>query len=130
MLRQFSPVPVYLKIWRNRIEATHLETGETVSIPATEPFSSTRNVVGNFDAAQRTLNAALNALGLKRKFFPPPLRVFFQQREQTEGGLDDLEKRALRDLGDMAGAKEVYLIDHSNDLSTDEVLAYKNQAYR
>lgn len=42
---------------------------------------------------------------------------------ETEGGLSDTEQRTLRDLGDQAGARVVYLVDHSRPLSDAEALA-------
>lgn len=42
--------------------------------------------------------------------------------EDTQGGLTDIEKRALRDLAENAGVGVVYIIDGEKRLSNEEAL--------
>ena len=118
----FKALPIYIKIRRNSIEVTNLETGNTSSRSAINNFSSVRNVVGNFNTAQETVNATLHDLGIKRTFFSRPLTILIQQLEGTEGGLSDIEKRALRDLAEMAGGRKVFICEDSGPLTISDAL--------
>lgn len=62
-------------------------------------------------------------LGIKQTLLSRPLNILMQQLEGTEGGLSDLEKRALRDLGELVGGKKIFIVEHSNSLTTPEALA-------
>ena len=50
-----------------------------------------------------------------------------QQLEGSEGGLSDIEKRALRDLGEMTGASSVQLVEHSHNLTIDDAIKELNK---
>lgn len=43
-----------------------------------------------------------------------------------EGGLTSLEQRAMYDIGNRIGAKQVYIIEHTEALTTDEAIEYPN----
>jgi len=43
--------------------------------------------------------------------------------EDTDGGLTDIEKRALRDLAENAGAGKIYIADGEQLLTNNEALA-------
>ena len=113
----FRPVRVYIKLMKDKVEITNLETSETVSVQAVRSFSSIRNIISNFSNAKNTIQAALNELGIKHSLLGPNLKVLIQQLEGTEGGLSDIERRALRDIGEMVGGRKVFIIEHSTLLS-------------
>ena len=125
MVRFFKKTPVYIKLWRNKVEITNLETKETRT--AMDNFSTERNVVANFQEADATIRSVLAELGLKASFFGPQLKVLMQQLERSEGGLSDIEKRALRDLGEMTGASSVQLVEHSHNLTIDDAIKELNK---
>ena len=118
----FQTSRVYIQIGRNKVTVVNLDTGAETSSTATEPFSTARSVLSKFSPANETLLAALRDLGLKTSFFK--LKAVIQQMENTEGGLTDIEKRALRDLAEQAGAGRVYIVDGERRLSISEALAY------
>lgn len=118
----FKVKSIYIKIKRNYVEVTDLNSGETVSKQAAQPFSSTRNVVSSFNPANETIQSALRELGLAGRFFLSKMNILIQQLEGLEGGLSDIEKRALRDLAEMAGANKVYILEQSEPLSIDLAL--------
>jgi hypothetical protein len=62
----------------------------------------------------------LKDLGIIPKFISPTMLI--QQMEKLDGGLSDVEVRALRDLGDNAGAIIVKVIGDTNVLPKEEVL--------
>ena len=119
----FKSLRIYIKIRRNNIEVTNLETGASSSKSAVNSFSSIRNVVSNFNNAGETVNATLDDLGIGQTFFSRPLTVLIQQLEGTEGGLSDIEKRALRDLAEMAGGRKVFICEDSRPLTIADALS-------
>ena len=125
MVRFFKRTPVYIKLWRNKVEITNLETKETRT--AMDNFSTETNVVANFQEADATIRSVLAESGLKASFFGPQLKVLMQQLEGSEGGLSDIEKRALRDLGEMTGASSVQLVEHSHNLTIDDAIKELNK---
>src|SRR5690349_22058283 len=117
----FKTQKVYIQIRRNQITVINLTTGEETSRLAIRPFSTQRVVLASFDPANETVLAAIHDLGLKTTF--SSLKVVIQQLEGAEGGLSDIEKRALRDLAEMAGARKVYIVEGEQKLSIAEALS-------
>jgi hypothetical protein len=120
----FKAKQIYIKISRDKIEITDLDTNETVYKQAIEPFSSTRNIVSNFNNANETIKAALKDLRIRTGFLSPLQKVLVQQLEGLEEGLSDVEKRGLRDLAEMAGARKVFLLEKEQPLSADAAREY------
>lgn len=118
---------IYLKIKRNQVEVIDLNTDGTVFKRAIEPFSSVRMVVSRFDKATATILSAFEDLGLKGGFFRPLTKVLVQQLEGIEGGLADIEKRALRDLAEMTGANKVFILEETEPVTKELALTYLNQ---
>lgn len=122
MLKElFKPICLHIKLYSNRIEITNLETGESVSKTAEENFSTARIVIGNFAKAEKLIEAVLKDLHFRKQTFGA-LKVLIQQMEKLEGGLSDIEKRAMRDLAEQVGAKYVIVVDHANTLSVEEAM--------
>lgn len=115
---------IYIKLTRNSVTITHLETGDTAQRSAITPFSSERNIVGSFRYAQETIQAVLLDLQLTKKWFKPSFTVLIQQLEGTEGGLSDIEVRALRDLGEQAGGLKVFVMGDDKALTNDAAMQY------
>src|SRR5687767_5007389 len=105
----FKSPKVYIQIKRNQVTVVNLETGEEVTRLAIRRFSTQRVVLASFDPANETILAAIRDLRLKTTFLA--LKVVIQQLEGAEGGLSDIEKRALRDIAEMAGAKKVCIFE-------------------
>lgn len=117
---------IYIKIRKDHIEATDLKSGQTFSERAIKPFSGVRNVVSNFNNANETIASVLLNFGLRGSFFQDRLKVLIHQLEGLEGGLSDIEKRALRDLAEMVGANKVQILEQSQPASIDFALAILN----
>jgi MreB/Mbl protein len=120
MLSIFKRTPIYIKLFKNRIEIVNLETGEKISRESTEIFSSQRFIIADFNKADALIRDILNELLPRKSIFPRQTKILIQQAESVEGGLSEIEKRALRDLGEMAGGTPVILIDHFRPLSSTE----------
>ena len=117
----FKVKSIYIKIKRNLVEVTNLSTGDTVVKQAIQPFSSIRNVVSSFNPANETIQSALEELGATSTFLSK-MNILIQQLEGLEGGLSDIEKRALRDLAEMAGANKVFILEQAEPVSTELAL--------
>ena len=103
MLSFFKRVPIYIKLFENGVEIINLETGEVISRKSTEPFSNKRFIIADFNKANTFIRSVINDLLPKKGIFPRQTKILIQQVESVEGGLSEIEKRALRDLGEMAG---------------------------
>jgi hypothetical protein len=120
MLSIFKRSPVYIKLSKNRVEITNLETEETISRNAIEPFSTERFIIADFNKADNLIRSVMNELLPKKGIFPRQTKILIQQVESVEGGLSEIEKRALRDLGETAGGTLVILLEHFRPLSNTE----------
>ncbi len=120
-MKLFKTDYLYVKISTNAVEITNLITDETISRKAVENFSTTRVVVANFNNITSLIISMLRELGISTSFFSTK-KILIQQMEKQDGGLSDIEKRALRDAAEQAGARFVILIDHPNKLSSEEAL--------
>lgn len=120
MLSIFKRTPIYIKLFKNRIEIVNLEKGEKISRESSELFSTQRFIVADFHKADALIRNILNDLLPKKSIFPRQTKILIQQVESVEGELSQIEKRALRDLGEMAGGTPVILIDHFRPLSDTE----------
>jgi hypothetical protein len=119
-MAMFKSYKLYVQVKRNQIKVIDLDNGMQVTKVAAVPFSSVRNIIGKFLPVQETLSDALRDLGIGKPF--GGIKVVIQQMEGTEGGLSDIEKRALRDVGELTGAKKVYLEEGERELTMDEAI--------
>ena len=117
----FKTNKLYIQISRNKIIVVNLITGDEATSFASNPFSTRRSVLSSFNPANETLLAVIKDLKLKKSFFK--VKAVIQQMEDTDGGLTDIEKRALRDLAENAGINGVYIVDGKRRLSNSEALA-------
>lgn len=97
-------------------EAARLHAGEVVN-----PFKHPRTLIADFTVGEAVLKGFLKKLYAGRWFWPAPLLVL-HPRVNAEGGLTELELRALRELGIGAGAYRV-LLWQGRDLADEELLA-------
>lgn len=120
MFSIFKRTPIYIKLFKNRIEIVNLDTGETISRESIEPFSTQRFIIADFNKADALIRNIINDILPRKSIFPRQTKILIQQVESVEGGLSEIEKRALRDLGEMAGGTPVILIDHFRLLGNTE----------
>jgi hypothetical protein len=123
MFELFKTLPIYIKSSKNKVDITNLETVESASKTAEEECSSIRNIGSDFNNANKTICSALRELGVRNSFWTRRLKILIQQLEGTEGGLSDIENRALRDLAEMTGGRSVYIVEHSNLLTISEAFS-------
>ena len=119
-MAMFKSAKIYIQVFRNKVSAINLETGNEVIVSAKEPFSSERQVLSNFNHVTSTLKTAINQLGVKKNF--TGITMVMQQMEDSENGLSDFDKRGLRNIAEAAGAKTIYVITDNKDRPPQEIL--------
>ena len=117
----FNSVNLYVKISTNEIEVTNLSTCETIIKKAQDPFSTNRIVVGSFFKINSLMKEILQELKIPSTFWTTR-RMLIQQTEKMDDGLAEIEKRALRDIGELSGANIVIILDHPNRISNQEAM--------
>ena len=128
MITLFGTIPVYIKMYVNRVEVMDLRSGESLTKATNDgEFSNDRLVVANFQVAEALVRLVLKDLLKLRSFLQPSLRVVIQQMEKLEGGLSQIEIRVLRDLAEVAGASHVAVIEIARPLSQQEALSELNK---
>src|SRR6516165_6581996 len=80
----------------------HEKTHE--SIRTVRPLKD--GVIADFNAAELMIREMIKMIYPKKPLFPPSLRMVIC----IPSGITEVEKRAVRDSAEIAGAKEVYLI--------------------
>ena len=121
MLNLIKPIPIYIKLYTDKVEITRLDTDTTNTRLASEKFSNARLVVANFYHAEQLTRAVIKEL-ISSKFLQPTLKILIQQMDKNEGGLSDVEKRVLRDLGEFVGGSLVKIVEQQTALTTAEAL--------
>jgi len=84
-------------------------------------FDHPRIVIGDFDAAGEALKLLIEDVFTRKVFISPVVVVY--PVGTFEGGLSQVERRALNDLALSTGAREVLITEH--DLSEPELLDLK-----
>jgi hypothetical protein len=109
-----------VKIYPDKIEITNINTQQTISKTSNTKFSSNRLLVAEFNIAHALIREIIKELGLSRR----TLKVLIQQMKEFEGGLYETEKRALRDLGEQAGGRSVYIVNRTQIMSMEEIQGF------
>ena len=150
VLRHFQPI-VYATLQPDRLSLRDVKSGRSVSEPPlvalsretkrrllgvgedakraaathgadlVNPFKHPRTLLADFTAGQLVFKALLRKLFEGRLFVAAPL-VVLHPLGDPEGGLTEIEVRALQELAVGAGASKVY-VWHGRQLSDEELLA-------
>ena len=101
-------------------EATALEGVEGVTIH--DAFCHPRVIIGGFDAAQLVAGGFLRQIcaGGNRWL---RFRLIIHPQDDLEGGLTDIEERALKELGLRLGASRVIVYQGAAELGDDALVA-------
>lgn len=92
---------ITVKIFENKMILT--ANGNTVTIEAMRPFTTTRLLVGTFMPAVECLKEGLLKLGATG-FLKGKPKLLILPQAMTEGGLSEIEERCLLEVGLSAGA--------------------------
>ena len=109
---------IYLVLYKNKVKVIDLMSGKFVEKNATQPFSSARILWADYQVGENFVNTILrdfiNNWGAHR--------MLVHQMEILEGGLSEVEKRALIDSARHMNAKEVYLMEGGAELTVGQAL--------
>lgn len=107
MLKTLFSHSVYIKVHKNSFMAKNLTTHSAwQSLNAETAFTTSRLLVGNFTAAEKTLKTLLQSL-LPKTFIRKKAQVVIQPMTMVEGGLSEVEQRVFTELTLAAGAHSV-----------------------
>ena len=120
MIEKLFANTIYLKIFPNRFELKHIESGRLQMEVSSDPFTTERLLVGKFSTAENVLKHGLRRLHENRWLSPSPI-IIVHPMEKVENGLSEVEERALRELAAGAGARKVF-VWVGNVLSDKEVI--------
>jgi actin-like ATPase involved in cell morphogenesis len=109
---------IYLVLYKNKVKVIDLMSGKFVEKNATPPFSSTRILWADYQVGENFVNTIL------RDFISNwgAHRMLVHPMEILEGGLSEVEKRALIDSARHMNAKEVYLMEGGAELTVGQAL--------
>jgi rod shape-determining protein MreB and related proteins len=110
---------VYVRVSKNRFRLKNIDTGAIAEVTPTPGFTTTRLLIGQFGAAEAALKEALKKVVGGGLFAVSP-RIVIQPLEMADGGLSEVEERALRELALGAGAAKV-VVWLGHELSDAEV---------
>jgi rod shape-determining protein MreB and related proteins len=122
----FSHAHIYLKIKTNKIWAKHLEYQTVSEVYASEPFTTERLLIGNFDSALSVAKAAIKQVNSAKVKWVSP-KIVIHPLEYLEGGLSPVEKRLFRELADSASALDVRVWEGADLLDRQVVELFKSE---
>jgi rod shape-determining protein MreB len=120
MLKELFLNALYVRITADRIDLKNVISGASTTLVPQTPFSHPRALLGNFTVAEALLKKGFKEVVGKSWFALAP-QMLVHPMEMIEGGLTQIEERALTELALGAGARSV-VIWTGNVLSDQEVL--------
>ena len=120
MLKKLLSNTVYVKVTTNQFWARNIEDQKEAIETAIEPFTTKRLLVGDFSTAEKYLRAVLKKVHEGKWFSSSPV-VIIHPMEMIDGGLSQIEERALVELAAGAGARKV-VVWVGHELSDQEVI--------
>ena len=108
MFSKFLSNTIYVQVRKNAFRLRHLESKEEREVSAPKPFTTTRLLIGQFQAAEALLKKAIREIGHGGLFQTSPI-VIIHPMDMVEGGLSEVEERAFRELALSSGARRAYV---------------------
>ena len=103
-------------------EAAHISASSEISVY--DAFCHPRVLIGSFDAAEIVVREFLRrAYGDKKPW--QKFRMVIHPQDDLEGGLTDIEERALQELGLRLGAGNIAIHQGQAELSDSELAAMR-----
>ncbi len=119
---EFFYTPIgYVQVFSNKIKVNVPSKG--IVIEELGDFSHPRTILGQFLIGEQTLAKAL-AKAYPAKFIKPRPALIVHPKEILEGGLTEIEERALQEMALGAGASRAK-VWQGNDLSIEQINSFK-----
>jgi MreB/Mbl protein len=97
---------IYVKIYKNKMTVRHINSNKELTESTDIPFTSQRLLVGDFTVAEQFLKYLVKKVAPTGWFTPSP-KILIQPLEMIEGGLSQVEERALLELATQVGGRKV-----------------------
>lgn len=111
---------LYIKLYTNMVLIRDVESKKELKREAIKPFSNNRLLFADFINGEAFLIATIKELfeGKPNSTF----NILIQPMEKIEGGLSSVENRALMDVAEYIGGRNIVIYEKTNLLSDDMVL--------
>ena len=119
MLTRLLANPIYVRVRKNQFRVRNLESAKEATFDAQPSFTTARLLIGQFQTAENVLKRAVKEMS-KGGIFAVSPQVLIQPLDMIEGGLSEVEERALREVAIGAGASKV-VVWVGHELSDAEV---------
>lgn len=127
MIRKIIPPHVvYVRVGMNYFEIKILNKTKLIRNTSLQKFSNSRLLIADFPLASALLNKSLKRM-LKIKTFSRTLIMVIQPVAILEGGLTNVERMVLTDIGGHAGAAEVHIDESEKELSEEQIKRILNR---
>lgn len=111
---------IYVHVLKDAFLLQHVQEDRSLKITSDVPFSSDRLVVGNYTIATEVLSKGLKELKSTKFGVLAPI-IVMHPKHLCEGGLSQIEHRAISEVARAAGAKKVHVWEGDN-LSREQLL--------
>lgn len=111
---------LYIRLYTNIVFIRDVESKKELKKEAIKPFSSSRLLFADFINGEECIITTIKEL-----FEGKPTSTFnilIQPMEKIEGGLSSVENRALMDVAEHIGGRNIVIYDKTNLLCDDMVL--------
>ncbi|WP_416864765.1 MAG: hypothetical protein ACMVP2_19735 [Imperialibacter sp.] len=112
-------IPIYIRIFRDKIVAKRLDNNQEVALLTDPPISNNRLLLANYDSLVTNLTVVVNMLN--RSMVVNKYKFIFQLVDKELTHVAQTEKMCLNDAGLACGASWVYIVDHSEELRDAEL---------
>jgi rod shape-determining protein MreB len=117
-MREFFFIPIgYAQVFKNRIKLSIPVKG--IVVEEFGEFSHPRSLIGQFEVGEKAMAKAISRAYPGKLIKPRPFLVI-HPKEILEGGLTQIEERALMEMGLGAGASRVKVWQGA-DLDTEQL---------
>lgn len=117
-----KPVPMYLRIYKDRMVLRRIDTGNEIDRSSSVPFTSQRLLIGHFPVASDLLNTMMREVNDRIGILSRKTQLVVHPIDMVEGGLCAVEQRAFMDIGDHSGSKPVMIVVGGEVLNDAQVL--------
>jgi MreB/Mbl protein len=101
---------IYVKIYKNKMTVRHINSNKEMTESTDIPFTTQRLLVGDFTVAEQFLKQLVKKVAPTGWLAPSP-KILIQPLEMIEGGLSQIEERALLELAAQVGARKALVYD-------------------
>ncbi|SET91452.1 rod shape-determining protein [Hymenobacter actinosclerus] len=119
----FSREKLYVRVHANAMEVTDLLKNRTIYRESNRKFSIDRMLIADFHAAEEHLKTvAEEVTDSGSRWLKPAYDFLVQYAVDLGDGMCEVEKRALRDSAEHAGAQNVFIVPYTDKLSNEQAL--------